>query len=142
MEEERYGGEGFGDPGTREALPILPLFPGNIILHTCVSRGSGPLATSPLGNSSREGSEPLMGLCVLTWARSPGRIFPGLPTPGPPGRPRLLVWLSRLWYSMGDCNAGAKRRTEGGLQQRQVHSLRVLLSLSSHFALPPKVSSM
>lgn len=47
-----------------------------------------------------------MGVCMLTWARSPGRILPGLPTPGPPDRPRLLVWLSRLWYSMGDCNAG------------------------------------
>lgn len=53
-----------------------------------------------------------MGMCMLTWARSPGRILPGLPTPGPPDRPRLLVWLSRLWYSMGDCNAGARQRTE------------------------------
>lgn len=53
-----------------------------------------------------------MGVCMLTWARSPGRILPGLPTPGPPGRPRLLVWLSRLWYSMGDCNAGPREGTE------------------------------
>lgn len=63
-----------------------------------------------------------MGVCVLTWAWSPGRILPGLPTLGPPGRPRLLVWLSRLWYSMGDCSAGAKRGMEGGLQQRHTLS--------------------
>lgn len=79
-----------------------------------------------------------MGACVLTWARSPGRILPGLPTPGPPGRPRLLVWLSRLWYSMGDCNAGAKTGTEGGLQQIQILSLGALLRSSSLFALHPK----
>lgn len=83
---------GVWGPGTeREALPILPSQPGNFIPHTCVSRCRGALATSPLGDSSREGREPLMGVCVLSWARSPGRILPGLPTPGPPGRPRLLV---------------------------------------------------
>lgn len=132
MKKEGNGGETFGDPRTREALPILPLQPGSTILHTCVSRGRGALANSPLGNSSREGREPLTGVCVLTWDRSPGRIFPGLPTPGPPGRPRLLVWLSRLWYSMGDCSAGSKRKAEGGLPQGEVLSLRALLRPSSH----------
>ena len=111
-----------GDPGTREAFPPSALQPGNSSPHTCVSRGGGALATSPSGNSSREGREPLMGVCVLPWAWSPGRILPGLPTLGPPGRPRLLVWLSRLWYSMGDCSAGAKRGMEGGLQQRHTLS--------------------
>lgn len=77
------------------------------IPHTCVSRGKGALGTSPLGRRSREGREPLMGVCMLTWA-----ILPGLPTPGPPDRPRLLVWLSRLWYSIGDCNAGTREGIE------------------------------
>lgn len=40
--------------------------------RACVSRGKGALATSPLGISSREGREPLMGVRVLAWARSPG----------------------------------------------------------------------
>lgn len=83
---------GVWGPGTeREAPRILPLHPGSFIPHTCVSRRRGALATSPWGDSSRDGREPLMGVCVRSWARSPGRILPGLPTPGPPGRPRLLV---------------------------------------------------
>lgn len=125
-------------PKQERPSPFCPYNQETPFLITCVSRGRMALATSPLGNSSREEREPLMGVCVLTWAWSPGRILPELPTPGPPVLPRLLVWLSRLWYSIGDCSAGAKRGTKGRLQQRQVLSRGALLRPPSHFVLLPK----